>query len=35
LRLERDLGINVPGVALVLELLEELEELRRERRAEQ
>ena len=35
LRLERDLGINVPGVALILELLEELEELRRERRAEQ
>ncbi len=31
LRLERDLGINVPGVALVLELLEELEQLRRER----
>lgn len=35
LRLERDLGINVPGVALVLELLEELEQLRRERRVEQ
>ena len=35
LRLERDLGINVPGVALVLELLEELEQLRRERRAQQ
>jgi chaperone modulatory protein CbpM len=34
LRLERDLGINVPGVALVLELLEELEQLRRERRAQ-
>jgi len=33
LRLERDLGINVPGVALVLELLEELEQLRREQRA--
>jgi chaperone modulatory protein CbpM len=32
LRLERDLGINAPGVALVLELLEELEQLRRERR---
>lgn len=32
LRLERDLGINLPGVALVLELLEELEQLRRERR---
>jgi chaperone modulatory protein CbpM len=29
LRLERDLGINAPGAALVLELLEELEELRR------
>jgi chaperone modulatory protein CbpM len=35
LRLERDLGINVPGVALVLELLEELEQLRRELRARQ
>jgi chaperone modulatory protein CbpM len=35
LRLERDLGINVPGVALVLELLEELEQLRRERRVRQ
>jgi chaperone modulatory protein CbpM len=33
LRLERDLGINVAGVALVLELLEELEQLRRERRS--
>ncbi|HTV97520.1 MAG TPA: chaperone modulator CbpM [Steroidobacteraceae bacterium] len=32
LRLERDLGINTPGVALVLELLDELEQLRRERR---
>jgi chaperone modulatory protein CbpM len=32
LRLERDLGINLPGVALSLELLEELEPLRRERR---
>jgi chaperone modulatory protein CbpM len=32
LRLERDLGINLPGVALVLELLEELEPLRRERK---
>jgi chaperone modulatory protein CbpM len=32
LRLERDLGINAPGVALVLELLDELEQLRRERR---
>lgn len=35
LRLERDLGINVPGVALALQLLEELEQLRRERRAQQ
>ena len=35
LRLERDLGINVPGVALVLELLEELEQLRRERRVQE
>jgi chaperone modulatory protein CbpM len=33
LRLERDLGINLPGVALALELLEELEPLRRERKA--
>jgi chaperone modulatory protein CbpM len=32
LRLERDLGVNVAGVALALELLEELEQLRRERR---
>ncbi|HEX4151023.1 MAG TPA: chaperone modulator CbpM [Steroidobacteraceae bacterium] len=32
LRLERDLGVNAPGVALALELLEELEQLRRERR---
>jgi chaperone modulatory protein CbpM len=32
LRLERDLGINLPGVALALELLDELEPLRRERR---
>src|ERR1700722_3417981 len=32
LRLDRDLGINLPGVALSLELLEELEPLRRERR---
>jgi chaperone modulatory protein CbpM len=29
LRLERDLGINLPGVALALDLLEELEQLRR------
>ena len=28
LRLKRDLGVNTPGVALVLELLEELEHLR-------
>jgi chaperone modulatory protein CbpM len=34
LRLERDLGINLPGVALALELLEELEPLRRERKDE-
>lgn len=27
-RLERDLGVNTPGVALALELLEELETLR-------
>ena len=31
LRLERDLGVNLPGVALALDLLEELERLRRER----
>lgn len=30
LRLQRDLEINLPGVALVLELMEELEALRRE-----
>jgi chaperone modulatory protein CbpM len=34
LRLERDLGINLPGVALVLDLLEELEQLRRLREVE-
>ena len=34
LRLERDLGVNLPGVALALDLLEELELLRRERRRE-
>src|SRR5579862_789410 len=34
LRLERDLGINLPGVALVLDLLEELEQLRRLRKVE-
>ena len=30
LRLQRDLEINLPGVALALELLEELDALRRE-----
>jgi chaperone modulatory protein CbpM len=30
-RLQRDLGINLPGVALALDLLDELEELRRSR----
>jgi len=34
LRLQRDLGINPPGVALALDLLEELEQLRRERKAD-
>ena len=34
LRLERELGVNLPGVALALDLLEELEQLRRERRTE-
>ncbi|BCA94517.1 molecular chaperone [Legionella antarctica] len=29
-RLHRDLGINLPGVALALELLEEMEEMRNE-----
>ncbi len=29
-RLQRDLEINLPGVALILELMEELERLRRE-----
>ena len=33
LRLERDLGLNAAGVALVLELLQELEQFRRERRS--
>src|SRR5882757_5560041 len=33
LRLERDLEINLAGVALALELLEELERLRRELQA--
>ncbi len=30
LRLQRDLDINLPGVALVMALLQELDELRRE-----
>jgi chaperone modulatory protein CbpM len=30
LRLQRDLEINLPGVALALELMEEIRELRRE-----
>ncbi len=30
LRLQRDLEINLPGVALALELMEEMERLRRE-----
>jgi chaperone modulatory protein CbpM len=34
LRLQRDLGVNLAGVALALDLLEELEQLRRERRSE-
>jgi chaperone modulatory protein CbpM len=29
-RLHRDLGINLPGVALALDLLDELEKIRRE-----
>jgi chaperone modulatory protein CbpM len=33
LRLQRDLGVNLSGVALVLELLEELESLRARVRA--
>lgn len=35
LRLQRDLEINLPGVALALELLEEIGELRRSLRIEQ
>jgi len=34
LRLEHDLGVNLPGVALALDLLEELEQFRREHRTE-
>ncbi|MDR3477392.1 MAG: chaperone modulator CbpM [Gammaproteobacteria bacterium] len=30
LRLQRDLGVNLPGAALVLDLMKELDELRRE-----
>jgi chaperone modulatory protein CbpM len=33
LRLERDLGVNAAGIALALELLEELEQFRRGRRS--
>lgn len=29
-RLQRDLGINVPGIVLILDLLEEIDELRDE-----
>lgn len=32
-RLERDLGLNVPGVALALDLLEQIEDLQRRLRA--
>jgi chaperone modulatory protein CbpM len=32
LRLQHDFGVNVPGAALALDLLEELERLRRRRR---
>ncbi len=32
IRLQRDLRINLPGVALALDLLEELSELRRQKR---
>jgi hypothetical protein len=28
IRLEHDLGVNLPGAAMILELLEELQELR-------
>ena len=30
LRLQRDLGVNLPGTALVLDLLEEMDHLRRQ-----
>jgi len=33
LRLERDLEVNLAGIALALDLMEELEQLRRELRA--
>jgi len=33
LRLERDLELNLPGVALALNLMEEIEQLRRELKA--
>lgn len=32
IRLQRDFGVNLPGAALALQLLEELEQLRRLRR---
>jgi chaperone modulatory protein CbpM len=33
LRLERDLELNLPGVALAMNLMEEIEQLRRELKA--
>jgi chaperone modulatory protein CbpM len=33
MRLQRDFGVNLPGAALALDLLEELEQLRRARRS--
>lgn len=33
LRLQRDFGVNLPGAALALDLLEEVERLRRARRS--